>query len=83
MVSAALRVEWCRCHARAMRYAEEVELLLEEMCSVLAFLEWDKDRWKKRALHIRQRVDSDTCSLAPSPTQGSTAAFEEGLQSFA
>jgi len=26
-----------------MRYAEEVELLLEEMRRVLAFLEWDRD----------------------------------------
>jgi hypothetical protein len=30
-----------------MCYAEEAELLLEEMRQVLAFLEWDRDRWKK------------------------------------
>ena len=31
-----------------MRYAEEVELLREEMRRVLAFLSWDRDRWTLR-----------------------------------
>lgn len=66
-----------------MRYKEEVELLLGEMRKVLAFLERDKDLWKKHAIHIRQRVDSDTYSLTPLPTQGGTSAFEEGLRAYA
>jgi len=69
-------VEWCRCRARAMQYAE-VELLLEEMRQVLAFLEWGRDRWKKRALYIHQTADSTPDSSTPSPAQGKTAAFEE------
>jgi hypothetical protein len=78
---AALRVKWCRCRARAMRYAEEVELLLEEMRRVLAFLEWDRDRWNKRALHSRQ---ADTATHSPLATpRGTTAAFEEGLRAYA
>jgi hypothetical protein len=67
-----------------MRYAEEVELLLEEMRRVLAFLEWDRDRWEKRALHVHQsRADSITDSPTPLPAQGKTAAFEEGLRAYA
>ena len=29
-------------------------LLLEEMRRLLEFLEWDRDRWNKRALHIHE-----------------------------
>jgi hypothetical protein len=66
-----------------MRYTEEVELLLEEMRRVLAFLEWDRDRWNKRALHVRRRADGATPFPTPSPSQGKTAAFEEGLRAYA
>ena len=66
-----------------MRYAEEVELLLEEMRRVLAFLEWDRDRWNKHALHIRQSADTITHSLAPSHAQGKIAVFEEDLRGYA
>ncbi|KAF8435931.1 hypothetical protein L210DRAFT_3352549, partial [Boletus edulis BED1] len=31
----AICVEWCKAHARAYRWAEEVELLMEEQCHVL------------------------------------------------
>jgi hypothetical protein len=37
-----------------MRYMEEVELLHEEMRRVLAFLEWDGNRWKECALRAPQ-----------------------------
>lgn len=48
----ALRVEWCRSRARAMRWSEEVVLLREEMRRVLAFMEWHADWWEGRqALH--------------------------------
>ena len=66
-----------------MRHAEEVELLLEEMHRVLAFLGWDQDQWKNHACHIRQRVNSITHSPTPSPAQVKTAAFEEGLRAYA
>ena len=38
------RYEWMTCKARADRWAEEVELLQEEMRRVVVFLEW-KSRW--------------------------------------
>ncbi|KAG2742314.1 hypothetical protein P692DRAFT_20811856 [Suillus brevipes Sb2] len=34
------RIEWCKARARAMRWAEEVELLKEEMRRILQFFEW-------------------------------------------
>lgn len=42
----ALRIEWCRSRARAMRWTEEVLLLLEEMRRVLAFMEWHASWWE-------------------------------------
>ncbi|KAG2137460.1 hypothetical protein DEU56DRAFT_945875 [Suillus clintonianus] len=40
-LSEAMRVEWCKARARANRWAEEVELVQEEMRRVLAFFEWN------------------------------------------
>jgi hypothetical protein len=44
----ALRIEWCRSRARAMRWTEEVLLLREEMRRVLAFLQWHAEWWEER-----------------------------------
>jgi len=66
-----------------MRYAEEVELLLEEMRRVLAFLEWDRDRWNERALRVRERADSIADSPTPRPSRGKTTGLEEGLRAYA
>jgi hypothetical protein len=41
----ALRIEWCKSRARAMRWSEEVELLLEEMRRVQQFLRWHAHWW--------------------------------------
>jgi len=48
-VITALRVEWCKARARAMRWSEEVHLLLEEMRRVLQFLDWKAGIWRTRA----------------------------------
>jgi len=64
-----------------MQYTEEVELLLEEMRRVLAFFQWDRDRWNLRALHIRRRPDGAThfpTTLSPHET-----SFAEGLKAYA
>ena len=66
-----------------MRYTEEVELLLEEMRRVLAFLKWDRDQWNKCALHIRQRADGATQFPTTLPPHGKTAVFAEGLKAYA
>ncbi|KAJ7880547.1 hypothetical protein B0H14DRAFT_3767250 [Mycena olivaceomarginata] len=43
--SKSLRIEWARTRAKAMRYAEEVDLLEEEMRCVLQFMDWRADWW--------------------------------------
>ncbi|KAG1735743.1 uncharacterized protein EDB91DRAFT_1238195 [Suillus paluster] len=43
-----VRLEWCKARAHAHRWSEEVELLLEEMRQVLAFLRWQGSWWKER-----------------------------------
>ncbi|KAG1898676.1 uncharacterized protein F5891DRAFT_1190447 [Suillus fuscotomentosus] len=40
-----LHVEWCKARARAHRWEEEVQLLWEEMCCIVAFLDWQAGWW--------------------------------------
>ncbi|KAJ7823221.1 hypothetical protein B0H14DRAFT_3470200 [Mycena olivaceomarginata] len=44
----ALRIEWAKARAKAMRYAEETDLLEEEMRRVLQFFQWRADGWRAR-----------------------------------
>lgn len=44
----ALRIDWCRSRARAMRWSEEVLLLCEEMRRVQMFLEWHARWWENQ-----------------------------------
>jgi hypothetical protein len=44
-VSDVMRVQWATAQARVERWAEEVELLQEEMRRVVAFLEWKSEDW--------------------------------------
>ncbi|KAG1760085.1 hypothetical protein EV702DRAFT_1208029 [Suillus placidus] len=48
VVQDGLRVEWCKARARAMRWAEEVELLQEEMRRVTCFLRWHASWWNQK-----------------------------------
>ncbi|RPD56066.1 hypothetical protein L226DRAFT_546322 [Lentinus tigrinus ALCF2SS1-7] len=40
-----LRIEWCKARARAARWTEEVELLLEEMRRTIAYHAWRAAEW--------------------------------------
>ena len=40
-IFAIVHMEWCKGHAHAMHWSEEIALLLEEMRQVLEFLHWD------------------------------------------
>ncbi|KAG1729978.1 uncharacterized protein EDB91DRAFT_1239163 [Suillus paluster] len=62
-----IRLEWCKACARAHWWSEEVELLLEEMRQVLAFLRWQGSWWKE---HMTLR----TLNSAPA---------QEGLSAYA
>lgn len=44
----ALRIEWAKTRTKAMRYAEEVDLLEEEMRRVLQFLDWRAEWWQSQ-----------------------------------
>ncbi|KAJ7046193.1 hypothetical protein C8F04DRAFT_938986 [Mycena alexandri] len=45
----ALRIEWAKARARALRWTEEVDLLEEEMRRILQFLTWRGRWWRERA----------------------------------
>ncbi|KAH9913407.1 uncharacterized protein B0H18DRAFT_960370 [Fomitopsis serialis] len=45
----AVRIEWCKARARAMRWDEECQLLSEEMRRVLAFFKWHIQWWLHHA----------------------------------
>ncbi|KAG0698889.1 hypothetical protein DFH29DRAFT_1016887 [Suillus ampliporus] len=55
-----MRIEWCKARARAMHWAEEVELLKEEMRRIQQFFEWDAQRWDERDLGNALQ-DTDEC----------------------
>jgi len=42
-----MRVEWCKATARAERFREEVELVVEEMRRTLVFFKWTADNWEQ------------------------------------
>jgi len=65
-----------------MRYAEEVELLIEEMRRVLAFLSWDKARWTERASRVPQMTHNALQPSTLSSLEGTTA-LAEGTRAYA
>lgn len=78
--SAALRIQWLRTRARAMRWDEEVKLLLEEMRRVKAFFHWQGDWWaSQQSLRARSpddpTPDDDPLSKVDEPTIEGLAAY--------
>ncbi|KAF7967636.1 hypothetical protein HWV62_33617 [Athelia sp. TMB] len=61
----ALRIQWCKARARAMRWSEEVLLIREEMSRVLAFLSWHSVWWDRQ---VGRRTD-----LTPEAAEGVSA----------
>ncbi|KAH7903770.1 hypothetical protein BJ138DRAFT_1020105, partial [Hygrophoropsis aurantiaca] len=55
----AVRMEWCRCRARAMRWNEEALLLQEEARRVLAFLKWQAQWWRDQGKRRLPTVSSE------------------------
>jgi hypothetical protein len=47
-LDANLHVEWAKSRARAARWTEEVDLVVEEMRRTLAFFEWKARWWRNR-----------------------------------
>ena len=63
-VNDVVRVEWTTAYARLVRWAEEVELLQEEMRRVVAFLEWKSADWLEMADNCGEDLTFDIqCGL--------------------
>ncbi|KAF9491486.1 hypothetical protein BDN71DRAFT_1510321 [Pleurotus eryngii] len=45
-INDALHAEWARLQAHATCWAEEYELVQEEMQQVIAYLKWDAEQWQ-------------------------------------
>ncbi|KAG2122502.1 hypothetical protein DEU56DRAFT_873615 [Suillus clintonianus] len=61
----SLRVEWCKARARSMRWAEEVELLHEEMRRVLQFLRWYAGWWYEKGQDCTHGGTADSDNEGP------------------
>ncbi|KAG0694590.1 hypothetical protein DFH29DRAFT_1006208 [Suillus ampliporus] len=72
----ALRIEWCKARARAMRWEEEVQLLKEEQRRIIAFLDWQADWWWSQ----RQRREPE--SLEDSGLREGLVAYAERQSSL-
>jgi hypothetical protein len=80
----ALRVEWCKSRARAMRWTEETLLLLEEMRRTLQFLDWQAKFWVERAGLLegeKTAVEDSTIDLVGSRTL--VPERNEGVRAYA
>ncbi|KAF9493267.1 hypothetical protein BDN71DRAFT_1395361 [Pleurotus eryngii] len=64
-----LKVEWCQLRACAVHWTEEHKLVLEEMCRVLAYLQWQTTWWSHQSLHRSATI----YSMALAPTLPSKA----------
>lgn len=67
----ALRIEWCKSRARAMRFTEEVQLLQEEMERTLRFFKWQESRWASNSQLIKNRM-----TISPMRAEGLQAYAE-------
>ncbi|KAJ7821478.1 hypothetical protein B0H14DRAFT_3089114 [Mycena olivaceomarginata] len=76
----ALRIEWAKTRAKAMRYAEEVNLLEEEMRRVLQFLGWRAEWWRS-LVGLRAESQSPALREGHAAYAHRQAAYMEGLQS--
>ncbi|KAG8215472.1 hypothetical protein J3R82DRAFT_9098 [Butyriboletus roseoflavus] len=63
----AICLKWCKAHAHAHHWAEEVELLVQEQCHTLQFLHWQSNWWLERQALIKT----------------DDPALEEGLKAYA
>lgn len=56
----SLQVEWSKCYARMQRWEEEVVIIEEEMCRVIAYHEWKAQWWRSQ---VARRSDTDKSRL--------------------
>lgn len=80
-LDANLRVEWAKSRARAARWAEEVELLHEEMRRTITFFEWKAEWWRSRT-GLRIEAE-DLCHGLDAYAHKQAALLERRASSYA
>ena len=81
-VNEMLRVEWTTSYARLERWAEELELLQEEMRRVVTFLDWKSVDWLGKVDTRAGDVASDIQSGLHAYAQKQAAIFHNLAMSF-
>ena len=81
-VNDVVRVEWTTAYARLARWAEEVDLLQEEMRRVVAFLEWKSTDWLARMDGRREKPTFDIRSGLNVYAQKQAAVYHSLAVSF-
>ncbi|KAJ6483366.1 hypothetical protein C8R45DRAFT_784784, partial [Mycena sanguinolenta] len=77
----ALRIEWARTRAKSMRYAEEVDLLQEEMRRVLQFLDWRANWWRSQVgLRTTQQSHNEPLAEGHAAYAQKQAGYMAGLR---
>ncbi|KAJ7343941.1 hypothetical protein DFH08DRAFT_810478 [Mycena albidolilacea] len=74
----ALRIEWAKAHAKAMCYAEETDLLEEEMCCVLQFFQWRGDWWRAQ-VGLRAAWKDKALEEGHGPYALKQVAYQDGM----
>ena len=82
-VNEVMRVEWAMSFARMERWAEEVELLQEEMRRVVEFLEWKSVDWLTKREARLISVTSDIQSGLDGYARRQAAVYHDLAVSFA
>lgn len=77
-----VRVEWCKSRARALRCAEEVDLLQEKMHQVLLFFNWQANWWEGQGvLQVRESTPCDG-EEPGTAAHREAVARDEGLRAY-
>ncbi|KAJ7798239.1 hypothetical protein B0H14DRAFT_3492715 [Mycena olivaceomarginata] len=78
-----LRIDWAKTRAKAMRYAEEVDLLEEEMRRVKQFLDWHAGWWRS-LVGLRSSGQDEALREGHTVYAAKQAAYLDGMRdSFA
>ncbi|KAF8902322.1 hypothetical protein CPB85DRAFT_1227206, partial [Mucidula mucida] len=71
-----LKIEWCKAHARKMRWEEEVALVLEEMRRIIVYCRWNVDVWRMCGREQLAGLDA-TCQQGLSAFAAEQASIED------
>ncbi|KAF8230324.1 hypothetical protein L208DRAFT_1282617, partial [Tricholoma matsutake] len=74
-----LCIEWLKCHARAAKWKEEIQLLEEEMRQATRFCAWKGNWWDKQAHHQTSILSHLTKGLATYATENAATECHQLL----